>query len=178
MQTYIALLRGINVSGQKMIKMAELREHLSELPLSDIRTYIQSGNIIFRSDSKSIDKLAENITAKIREKYGFEVPVIVLTPEEIQTIITQNPFAADKAPDRLYFTLLAAKPEISAVDKLDTTAYAPEEFMLKDKVVYFFSPAGYGNAKMSNNFFEKKLSCVATTRNLKTLVTLVEMAEL
>ena len=89
---FIALLRGINVSGQKMIKMVDLRESLAELPFNNIQTYIQSGNIVFKADEKQTDKIESLIKNKIREKYGFDVPTLVRTPEELSRALRDNPF--------------------------------------------------------------------------------------
>lgn len=175
MQTYIALLRGINVSGQKKIKMADLRALLASAGFAQVQTYIQSGNIAFSSAENDQDALARNIETAIQQRYDFHVPTLVLTAEEIAHALTNNPFT-DKDTNRLYFTFLAAEPTAERVSLLKEANYAPEEFALHGKVVYFFSPHGYGRAKMNNNFFENKLQVKATTRNWKTVHKLLEMA--
>ena len=177
-QTYITLLRGINVSGQKKIKMADLRALLETVPFQNVQTYIQSGNILFEYEQTAATDLEDKIASKIREKYGFEVPVLVKTPEEISQILENNPFLQDpdKNTDRMYFTLLSEAPAPDRVEKLKTFDYHPEEYVLDGTTVYFFSPHGYGRARMNNNFFENQLKVSATTRNLKTMQKLVEMA--
>lgn len=178
MQTYIALLRGINVSGQKKIKMADLREHLAELPFQDIQTYIQSGNILFRAAASKPAQLAVRIREKILEKYGFEVPTLVVTASYISTVLANNPFRDDpEIPDeRIYLTFLAESPQAEYLKKLDEVDYSPEQFHLQNQVIYFYSPNSYGRAKMNNNFFEKKLKVAATTRNWRTSQKLIDMA--
>ncbi len=176
-QVFIAMLRGINVSGQKKIKMADLREHLSEIPLYDVRTYIQSGNIVFRSE-QTPEPLEAAIRSKIEKKYGFDVPTLVKTPKEFETAIAGNPYGHRMAEEskRVYITFLSDIPEQPLVDNLKSVDHSPEEWVLKGKDIYFYSPHGYGNAKMSNNYFEAKLKVKATTRNWKTIVTLLDMA--
>ncbi len=112
MKTYIALLRGINVSGQKKIRMADLKAHLEELGWEGIHTYIQSGNIVFRSTDGNPGQLAQKIKQKLQDKYGFEVPTLVLDPRELMHIIRNNPFTRDPgtAEDRLYVTFLFDTP--------------------------------------------------------------------
>ncbi|MCK5462379.1 MAG: DUF1697 domain-containing protein, partial [Bacteroidales bacterium] len=92
MKTYIALLRGINVSGQKKIRMADLKYHMDELGWEGIQTYIQSGNIVFRSTDNNPVQLAQKIKQKLQDKYEFEVPTLVLDPRELMHIIHNNPF--------------------------------------------------------------------------------------
>lgn len=175
MSTYIALLRGINVSGQKKIKMAELRMHLSNWGFSDVQTYIQSGNIILQDNGSAPDQIAERIHQGILATYGFEVPVMVLVPEDLEVVLANNTFLPEKDPKRLYVTFLSHPPAQDLLDKLLQEDYSPEAFFLFKKHIYFFSPSGYGRAKMNNNFFEKKLKVEATTRNWRTVNKLRDM---
>lgn len=175
MKTYIALLRGINVGGQKKIKMADLKIYLNELNFQEIQTYIQSGNILFKSTETSLQKLETSIREKIKEKYAFKVPVLIKTPLEIQHILQHIPFK-DIDYSKLYFTFLNEKPQHVLVKKLKEIDYSPEEYVINNTTIYFYSPNGYGNAKMNTTFFEKKLKVQATTRNWKTTCKLLEMA--
>lgn len=179
MQTYIALLRGINVSGHKKIKMADLKVSLVELNFSDVVTYIQSGNIVFKSDDNSINSLEEKIHNKILKDFGFDVPVLVKTPQELIDAITNNPFEKDAAYETKLFAVvfLKDKPLAENIELLKTYDYSPEEYILKDKIIYYYAAKGMGNAKMSNNFFEKKLKVQATSRNWRTTQKLVELSE-
>ncbi|MEM7373968.1 MAG: DUF1697 domain-containing protein [Bacteroidota bacterium] len=178
MPTYIALLRGINVSGQKKIKMADLRAHLAELPIRHIQTYIQSGNIIFEHENTDPGILERLIHDKIAEKYGYDVPVLVKTAEDLNRVLQNNPFQeeSESGPKRVYFTFLASEPDEARIAKLSEVDYQPEKYVLEGKDIYFFSPSGYGRARMSNNFFENKLKVRATTRNWKTTQVLYKMA--
>jgi len=175
MKTYVALLRGINVSGQKKIKMADLKLHLEELHFQNIQTYIQTGNVIFRTSKTALKSLEKNIQKKIKEKYGFEVSVMVKTPEEFTTILKNIPFSTIEDYGKLYFTLLTENPSLDLVEKLKNIDYSPEVYYIDKKTIYVYVPNGYGRAKINNNFFEKKLKVSATTRNWKTMYKLLEM---
>ena len=178
MNTYIALFRGINVSGQKKIKMADLRQHMQALGFDQVRTYIQSGNLIFQSEVVAKDELEKQIEEKILAEYGFEVSVIIRTPEELQAILVENPFLQnpENDPKRFYVAVLASEPTTERLDVLAEKDYAPEAYAILGKTLYFYVPNGYGRSKMNNNFFENKLKVVATTRNWRTMHKLAEMA--
>ncbi|MBC3757090.1 DUF1697 domain-containing protein [Hyunsoonleella sp. SJ7] len=175
MQTYITLLRGINVSGQKKTPMAELRKLLSESGLEQVQTYIQSGNVIFQSSEIETKTLESKIHESIKSHFGFEVPVLVLKPEELQQIFDDCPFPPDKK-ENSYFMMLYAKADETAVEEISKLSYPNEEFLITDKAVYFYCSVGYGKAKMSNNFFERKLKVTATARNYKTMVKLLSLS--
>jgi uncharacterized protein (DUF1697 family) len=179
METYISLLRGINVSGQKKIQMSALNALYEELEFKEVSTYIQSGNVIFRA-SKNLSRqdLPKRIEEKIRKKYGFEVPVIVRTLGEMKKVLSRNPFLDKKRTEteRLYVTFLIEKPnqvDCKSIEKFDCS---PDKFTIVDREVYLYCPHGYGKSKISNNFFENKLKITATTRNWKTVNALVELA--
>ncbi len=179
MQTYISILRGINVSGQKLIKMAELKTAMEGLKYSNVRTYIQSGNVVFQCKKTDKNKLALQLKKTILDVFGFEVPVIIKTSLALKNALKKNPFLKDKTkdPDRMYVAFLYSKPLQADFEKIKTVDYSPEQFDLADNNIYFFSPLGYAKSKMSNNFFENKLKVSATTRNLKTIAKLIEMAD-
>ncbi|MBE9461219.1 DUF1697 domain-containing protein [Dyadobacter subterraneus] len=178
MKTYIAILRGINVTGQKIIKMADLKKMFEELPFENVRTYIQSGNIVFNAEPKSDQDLEKTIHDKIQKTFSFSVPVIVLDEKELKKVQQHNPFLTGRNEDltKLHVTFLNAIPENNLVDKLRETAkFLPDEWILDGKTVYLFCPNGYGKTKLNNNFFENKLKVTATTRNWKTVNELVSM---
>ncbi len=178
METYIAILRGINVSGHKMIKMADLKISLSELGFTHIQTYIQSGNLVFSHKKSDQRILAQQIEDKILKGFGFDVPVIVRKLDEFKKVAENNAFVNERNEEvsYLHVTFLAEKPEKDSVDKLAGINYPPDEFIIAGDVVYLFCPNGYGNTKLSNTFFEKKLKTPATTRNWKTVNKLIEIA--
>ncbi|MCP5063536.1 MAG: DUF1697 domain-containing protein [Ignavibacteriae bacterium] len=175
MQTYIALLRGINVSGQKKIKMTDLKVYFETLNFENVRTYIQSGNVIFESTKTDATDLAIQIKTEILIQYGFDVPTLVLTSEYLKNILNNNPLGKDKNTDQIYFTILADKPSTENIEKIKKENYLPDEFSILDKVVYLYLSNGYGRTKLNNNFFENKLKVKATTRNWKTLNKILEI---
>ena len=174
MNRYIALLRGINVGGQKKIPMAELRELLSKSGLKNVQTYIQSGNVIFESSEKDTQKLELDIHYSIKKKFGFEVPILVKTPEELLQIFDDCPFS-EEIKMNSYFMLLFAIPDKNLVEEVAKMSYTDEEFVIMNTCIYFHSSIGYGRTKFNNNFFERKLKTVATARNYKTMVKLLSL---
>jgi uncharacterized protein (DUF1697 family) len=174
MRTYIALLRGINVSGQKKIPMAGLRELLTKSGFQNVKTYIQSGNVIFQYSEKNAAVLEEIIRKSIQLQFGFDVPVLVKTQADFQNIFNGCSFFEEKKVQS-YFTLLHDVPSKDLMESTSKEMYLNEEFIIKDNCVYFYSSEGYGKAKCNNNFFERKLKISATTRNYKTMVKLLSL---
>ncbi|MEM9001651.1 MAG: DUF1697 domain-containing protein [Bacteroidota bacterium] len=175
MENYIALLRGINVSGQKKIRMEDLRKSLSRLGLERVRTYIQSGNVVFQGRFGNEMDAEVQIKKAIMVDFGFDVPVLVTTVIGLREILEKNPFYGEVDSKQLYFVLLKNAPNDVQTDKFNQLKFENEEFQVTAKCVYLNCGAGYGKAKLNNNLVEAKLKVEATTRNLKTLEKLIEM---
>ena len=176
-QTYISILRGINVSGQKMIKMDALCKMYASLNLANVQSYIQSGNVIFRSRGFNDTELETSIQQKIQEDFGFEVPLMVKDLKEFSHVVMNNPFLKiRKGTEGLHVTFLSRAPDPENLNKIISASYAPDEFKVDGKIIYLHCPNGYGRTKLTNNFFESKLKVVATTRNWKTVNELLNMA--
>ena len=175
MATFISILRGINVSGQKKIQMTDLKSLFEELDFKNVRTYIQSGNVIFESNDRDP---AQRIEQKIQEKYTFHVPVIIRTADEMKVVLNNNPFLREKNIDesKLHVTFLGEFPSEEQIQKTETLNYEPDRFNIAGKEIYLYCPNGYGRTKLNNNFFENKLKVTATTRNWNTVKKLAEMA--
>lgn len=178
MTTYIAILRGINVSGQKIIKMAALKKMYENLNYENIKTYVQSGNVIFSSKEHDSKKLEVIISSAIKNEFGFEVPVIVLTVKILKTVIDNNPFAKDEIKDHsfLHVTFLADHPTQNHKEDIIEKKQPNEEIAFTSNAVYLYCPNGYGKTKLNNNFLENKLNVKATTRNWKTTAELLRLA--
>jgi len=177
MNRKIAILRGINVGGKRKILMADLRAMCEELGLQDVKTYIQSGNLIFISD-KINSELENTLEKAITEKFGFDVPVIVRASEDLQTSIENNPFfEGDGNIDRLHLTFLKEKPTKENKEKILTYKYEPDQFKIDGKDVFIYCNGKYHQSKLTNDFFEKKLNTGATTRNWKTVLKLYKLIE-
>lgn len=179
MTTYISILRGINVSGQKIIKMDTLKEMYEDLQFINVQTYIQSGNVVFQCNKPEQKDLELIISNQIVNKFGFEVLVIVFEISEFKSIIERNTLATDKTKDtsRLYVTFLSYKPEGVNIENIYQYKSPEEEIVITEKAVYLYCPSGYGKTKLSNTFFENKLKVGATTRNWKTTTELLKIAE-
>ena len=179
MQKYIALLRGINVSGQKKIPMAELRHSLEKIGFEDVVTYIQSGNVVFSFDNSNKEILENKVQSVILESFGFQVPILIKTREDIERILKDNPFTNIKIDEskQLYFVLLKNQPEEELKIKFESEIYTNEDFYITADCVYLNCKSGYGKAKLNNNLVEQKLKVGATTRNYKTMLKLLELSK-
>ncbi|HXR84859.1 MAG TPA: DUF1697 domain-containing protein [Hanamia sp.] len=179
LQTFISILRGINVSGQKKILMADLKALYESLRFKDIATYIQSGNVVFKSNEKITDlHIAKKIEEAIFKNYNFQVPVIVRSSDEMKKIVSSNPFLKQKNIDvkKLHVTFLSEIPAKTAVETIENIDFSPDQFVISGKEIYLRIPESYGETKLSNQFFEKKLKVSATTRNWNTVMELMEMS--
>lgn len=178
MKTYIALLRGINVSGHRKIKMADLRAMLTKMGFKAVNTYIQSGNVVFESLETNIDILEQRIKEAIANTFGFDVPVLIKDSTKLLAILRKSPFQKeeDLAANRIYYVLLKTVPEKEAMVNLDQGDYPNESFVITPNCVYLNCFLGAGKAKLNNNIIERKLNVQATTRNHKTLVKLLELS--
>ncbi len=177
---YIVLLRGINVGGKNKLKMADLRAMLEAMNFADVQTYIQSGNIIFECAETPNSTLEERIKTQIMETFGYDIPVLALTMDELQNIFSNNPFLTKRNEDitKLHVTILKQTPDNERVDSIKDIKHKADEFEIKNKLIYLFCPDGYGRIKFTNNFFESKLKVQATTRNWKTITKLVELSNI
>ncbi|WP_319501239.1 DUF1697 domain-containing protein [uncultured Draconibacterium sp.] len=179
MKTYVAILRGINVSGKNKIKMDALKSSFSGLGFEQVQTYIQSGNVVFRYQETNSGNFADLINKQIQKDFGFDVPVLVLDVQELENIVKNNPFAVDgnREAQFLHVTFLKEKPANVNEEKITGHVKTGEEFAISDGAVYLYCPHGYGKTKLNNNFFESQLKVSATTRNWKTTLKLLEMAK-
>ncbi len=177
MPIYIAMLRGINVSGHKVIKMEALRASFAALGFRRVETYVQSGNVVFETAETSLTTLSRNLGRRILHDFGFPISIVLRTSKDLETIIRRNPFAKKKALDatKLHVTFLSAPPT-TALKSLQALSAEPDQFRIGRQEIYLYCPAGYGRTKLSNNAIERMLSVSATTRNWKTLNKLAEMA--
>jgi len=175
---YISLLRGINVSGQKKILMADLRDLYVDLGFSEVVSYIQSGNVIFDS-RKSAKSCISIIQVGIKTAYGFDVPVQILTVDQWRKTIDSNPFLMvepEIANEQLYVTFLAEKPKKEDVESLKDFYFGEDAWTLAGAIIYCKYATRYSNSKLNNNFIEKKLKASATSRNWKTTLKLLELS--
>jgi uncharacterized protein (DUF1697 family) len=175
--TYVAMLRGINVSGRNKLPMEDLRALLAAAGAKDVRTYIQSGNAVFTS-RRSPSTLADTLERALEGALGNKVPVLLRTVEELEAVVDANPFVARGEDAKvLHVTFMGEAPTAVAVKAIRGQRADADECEVIGRQVYLFCPGGYGNTKLTNTFFEKKLGSPATTRNWKTVTTLVALAQ-
>ncbi len=169
MNTYIALLRGINVGGHNILPMRDLVGLLEGLGLKQVKTYIQSGNVVFQSDGPDAAELARGISAAIKQAHGFAPQVIVLDLPAFQQALAANPFPAGEAePKTLHLYFLSAIPTNPDFDLLNRLKADSEQFRLIDAVFYLHAPAGIGRSKLAANV-EQALGVPVTARNWRTV---------
>lgn len=176
MKTYIALLRGINVSGQKLIKMADLRTSLAKAGYPDAKTYIQSGNIILNAEEADTKVLEAEVKALILKDFGFDVSTFVTTADFLEATVKNNPYP-DRETKKIYVSLLDQLPAQERVEALEALDFGPEEYVIDGMRVYLFAALGAAKSKLSNNFFESKLKVRATSRNWNTINKLIALAK-
>jgi uncharacterized protein (DUF1697 family) len=177
METYIALFRGINVGGNNILPMAELRTLLEDIGLQQVTTYIQTGNVVFQSDNGDTDQLADSISREVGKQFGFEPRVFVLTQQELHAAVKANPFpGAESEPSRLHLTFLAGDPKNPDLEALETIKKESERFELKGSVFYLHAPEGVGCSKLAAKA-EHVLGVPSTTRNWRTVQKIIEMTE-
>ena len=172
---YVALLRGINVSGQKKILMADLRKLLSNSGLENVKTYIQSGNVLFRTVKNSRQQIEKEIHHAIKSHYEFDVSVIIKKPEELKEILDACPFN-DEKKRKSYFTMLHSLPDKRLVEEARQKQYPGEEYHIINDCIYFYSASGIDKAKFNTNFFDRKLNTTSTTRNYNTMMKLLSLS--
>jgi uncharacterized protein (DUF1697 family) len=160
-----------------MIRMPELAGAFTEAGFGNVRTYIQSGNILFDTDEPSCDQLAAKIRSMISERFGLTIGVVVITPGELADIVAGNPFTHKPSTDltKQHVTFLDRAADPLKAEKLLSYRYPPDEIIIGSRAVYVHCPDGYGRTKYHNNFIEKKLSSNATSRNWNTCLKLLEM---
>jgi uncharacterized protein (DUF1697 family) len=178
MSVCIAMLKGINVGGQKKIRMETLHGIFEGLGFINVRTYVQSGNVVFGSTQVDRVVLVKRIEAHIEKTCGYHVTVFIREEHELQRILAGNPFLNGRNEDssNLHVTFLYQAPPDTVWSKLTPPSNTPDEFALGELAIYLFCPNGYGKTKLSNNFFERKLGMPVTTRNWNTVNALYKMA--
>ena len=173
--SYAALLRGVNLGAHNRIRMPELRALVEGLDCTDVSTYVQSGNVVFRS-GRAAGPLAETIEQCIRRSFGLDVAVVIRSRKQLDQLVAGNPFGRPRGKENtLYVTFLAGKPDRERVRRLGEESFDPERFEVVGENVYLSFPNGYGRSKLSNALLERRLGVAATTRNWRTVAALAEL---
>jgi uncharacterized protein (DUF1697 family) len=175
MKTFIILLRGIMPTGKNKVPMAPLREALTTAGLQDVRTYIQSGNVVARSGF-SQQRIETLVSEVIKENFVGEITVVARSPDQFSEILQQNPFKKADGKKQ-YFSLLATQPDKQLLKELLNTDFSPDTVRYEKNTIYTLYATKYSDSKFNNNYFERKLKVRITTRNLNTMTRLMAMCE-
>ncbi len=177
-QYYITLLRGINVGGSSVIKMTELKKQFEAAGFSDVKTYIQSGNIIFTSPEKDTLKISTKLKQQLKKSLNLNGEIFILSPNELKTALAGCPFEPEKneANQLCHLMFLSGKPENQNVEKLMGMSGEEYSFAVKDKVFYYAYPREYAGPRRRNINFEKVLGVTGTARTWKVISKLIELA--
>ncbi|HEX2913645.1 MAG TPA: DUF1697 domain-containing protein [Chloroflexia bacterium] len=178
MTKFVSLFRAINVGGNSQVKMDTLKAMHEAIGLSNVVTYLQTGNVVFEC-SKACDpeQLAGQIGAEFEKSFGFSTQVMVRSSAEMQTLSDKNPFPdqPDKETKWIVVMFLTACPESAAQQALFESYKGPEELFIAGQELYIYYPNGIGRSKLSNTLIEKKLKVYGTGRNWNTVTKLLEM---
>ena len=177
MKTHLALLRGINVSGHNIIKMELLKSLLEEIGFTNVRTYIQSGNVFIDTDEENPSAVGFKIKQEIFKKLGFEVPVIVVSKEDLKATFEKNPFLNEKEADlkKLYVAFVSKDLDQNSIHELKMSQVKPDEAVIDSKRIFIKYAVGAGKTRFDQKYIEKKLNVTATIRNWNTVTKLLEM---
>ena len=173
----IALLRGINVGGKNRLPMKELVAMFVDAGCDDVRTYIQSGNVLYRRKPTGYEDIPSLISASILDRFGHRIPIITRTRQEFSAVVRANPFAgSDADADKLHVVFLPETPEAASVEALDPDRSPGDKFAVLGREVYLYCPNGFARTKLTNSYFDSRLSTTTTTRNWRTVLKLLELA--
>jgi uncharacterized protein (DUF1697 family) len=179
MQKYLALFRGINVSGKNIIKMESLRKAMADNGYGNVKTYIQSGNVIFTATEPDKNRVKQHIEALVQKEYNLSLTIFILDESDMHRALHLNLFAGpddiEEGAKKLYVTFLSGIPEAGCYEKLLQAPIGDDEIALKDDVLYFKLAGKASESKLSNNLIENKLKLRATTRNWNTIIKLCAM---
>ena len=179
MAVIISLLRAVNVTGYNKVKMDALRELYESLGLRGAQTYIQSGNVVFRTNAQDLVRLQKRIEDAIEKSFGFRTSVVLRSSAELKDVIRRNPFAKRSGiePNRLVVSFLAGEPGPESKEKIVQIKVGPEELYLDGRELYIYYTGGMGTSKLTPAVLERALKVPGTARNWNTVTKLLEMAE-
>ncbi len=174
---HIALLRAINVGGNNKLPMADLVALFRDLHCTEVSSYIQSGNVVYRPPASEERGMGEAVAEEIFRRFGLRVPVVTRTAEEMNSLSQSNPFLVEGEDGScLHVAFLKDFPSSSSVASLDPQRSPPDEFRVVGREVYLRFPAGVGRTRLTNEYLDSRLKTVSTLRNWRTVLTLRDMA--
>jgi uncharacterized protein (DUF1697 family) len=175
-KAYIILLRGVMPTGRNKVPMAALRDELAKSGFENVRTYIQSGNVLLDSDL-AVKDVEVRVHDVIQKKIGPDLAVVARTSSQLEKVLRGNPFKDGFDISRVFFVLFKEKPSPKDVKALASEDFGPEKLVITSLAAYLYIPGQYGKGRLSAAFLEKKLHVTATMRNYNTLTRLIAMSE-
>lgn len=175
---YVALLRGVNVGGKRKLPMANLVRVFQDAGCTNVRTYIQSGNVVFESPSTTIESVSSSIEKELLRKMGFNVPIVIRTAAELAKVARSNPYLSAGSDEKLlYVIFLANKPTRAQIGSLDPHRSPGDLFQVVGSEIYLHFPNGTARSKLTVDYFDGKLDTISTMRNWRTVLSLIEMTD-
>ena len=173
---HVALLRAVNVGGKNRLPMKALAEIFSDAGAVEVKTYIQSGNVVFQAAPVVADRLSSVVTGAISTHFGFEVPVIVRSAAEFRRIARDNPFLGDGVDTtKLHIAFLSDRPDAARVEALHPGPASTDKLEVQGREVYLNCPNGMGRSRLTTAYFDARLTTTSTIRNWRTVLKLVGM---
>ncbi len=173
---YLALLRGINVGGKNKILMTDLSAMFVKAGCKNVRTFIQSGNVVFDASAKVSAQVSRLVAEQITNTLGYKTPVVLRSLVELEDAVSSNPFLKPASVlGFLHLVFLAALPEASKVAALDPQRSPGDEYVVRGREIYLRLPNGVADSKLTNAYFDSKLSTISTGRNWRTVTKLLQM---
>ncbi len=175
--THVALLRGVNLGGSNRLSMKELAALFVEAGCREVVTYVQSGNVVFQASDMVAERIAAQITEAIAARFGLHVPIVTRTVTEMARVVQGNPFLREGAdPAALHVIFLASAPSDAQAGSLDPHRSPPDRFALHGREIYLHCPNGLARTRLTNDYFDRRLGTISTTRNWRTVLKLLELA--
>jgi uncharacterized protein (DUF1697 family) len=177
MGRHVVFLRGINLGGKRRVPMSELRATLEEAGYDNVRTHLQSGNVVLTSEAAP-GELERDLAATLRDAFGFDIAVVVRTRDELAAVIERDPFGDEAAdPARYQVSFLSAEPDPAGVAELEGAEVAPERVAVLGREVYAWHPGGVGRSELAKLITDRRLGVEVTARNWRTVTKLLELAD-
>lgn len=177
MARQVAFLRGINLAGKRRVPMRDLRVALEKAGYNDVRTLLQSGNVVLTSAADSTT-LERDLSNTLRNAFGFDIAVVVRTRDELADVIARDPFAEEADdPARYQVSFLSAEPDPAGVDELERADVAPERVAVRGREIYAWPPGRVGRSELAKLITDRRLGVEVTARNWRTVTNLLELAD-
>jgi uncharacterized protein (DUF1697 family) len=177
MSRRVAFLRGINLAGKRRVPMAELRAVLADAGYGDVRTHLQSGNVVLTSDADP-RRLERELSEKLEQEFGFHIGVVVRSRDELAEVIAADPFGKEADdPSRYLVSFLSAEPDRQGAKELAAAQVAPERVVVRGREVYAWHPGGVGRSELAKLITSNRLGVEVTGRNWRTVTKLLELAD-